>query len=89
MIEKEEETGRDRDRQIQAGKQADRQTENILVTDSNPSSPKLVFVFKRRQLNTMMMIKMMVFNDGVVYSVSDDPMFNPHPARFRICYRES
>lgn len=46
MSEKEEETGRDRVRQIQA----DRLTENILVTDSNPSSPKLVFVFKRRQL---------------------------------------
>ena len=42
------EGGRDgqRDRQIQT----DRQTENFLVTDSNPSSPKLVFVFKRRQL---------------------------------------
>ena len=50
MSEKEEATGRDRVRQIQAGRQADRQTENILVTDLNPSSPKLVFVFKRRQL---------------------------------------
>ena len=37
----------------------------------------------------MMMIKMMVFDDGVVYFVSDAPMCNLHPARFRICYRES
>ena len=32
---------------------------------------------------------MLVFDDGDVYFVSDDQMFDPNPARFRICYRES